>query len=187
MLRSTHKLAWVLLLWGCERAAAPVCVPAPVTPEVVSTSPPADSEDTPRAEPSTPVLGLLHQPLRAQFSQQAAQSAVYSVGDWPQVVTPLHPGAPDDRQLVEVHCMGCHSTSYVSMQPPRTRTEWQATVQKMRSVHGAVIPDAAAARIAVYLEAYYGPASVPSRRTPRAATVAPQKAGGLPSPGRDGP
>ena len=63
---------------------------------------------------------------------------------------------PDDKRLVEVYCVGCHSTTYIAMQPPLSRSGWEATIKKMRGSYGAVIPDPAAERIVTYLSAYYG-------------------------------
>lgn len=81
---------------------------------------------------------------------------LYEVGPFPLRATELKPGPEDDRQLVELYCVGCHSTSYIAMQPPLSRTGWESEVQKMRATFGAVIPDAAATRISTYLSAYYG-------------------------------
>lgn len=82
--------------------------------------------------------------------------ALYEVGAFPLRKTDLRPGPEDDRQLLEVYCVGCHSTAYIAMQPPLSRTAWEAEVQKMRGAYGAVIPDPAASRIATYLSSYYG-------------------------------
>ena len=55
------------------------------------------------------------------------------------------------------YCLTCHSSAYVSTQPPLDRAHWEAEVTKMRKVYGAPIPDAAAAQIVDYLTASYGP------------------------------
>lgn len=83
--------------------------------------------------------------------------ALYEVGAFPVRMTELRPGPEEDRRLVEVYCVGCHSTAYIAMQPPLSQKGWEAEVQKMRSTFGAVIPDPAAARITAYLSTYYGP------------------------------
>lgn len=83
-------------------------------------------------------------------------AALYEVGEFPLRTPSLRPGPEDDRQLVEVYCVGCHSTTYITMQPPLSRAGWEAEVKKMRGAFGAVVPDPAATRIATYLSAYYG-------------------------------
>lgn len=55
------------------------------------------------------------------------------------------------------YCLTCHSSAYVSTQPPLDRAHWDAEVTKMRKAYGAAIPDAAAAQIVDYLTASYGP------------------------------
>lgn len=119
--------------------AAPVCPPPP--PPVVS---------------DRPALGLLQQPKVARLADKEAASAVYSIGEFPSNPPPLRPGPEDDRHLLEVYCIGCHSTAYIAMQPPLSRQTWEAEVAKMRSAYGAVVPDPAAQRIATFLHSYYG-------------------------------
>lgn len=99
-------------------------------------------------------LGALLQPAPMRLGGQPA--SLYEVGAFPLRQTQLRPGPDDDRQLVEVYCVGCHSTAYIAMQPPLSRAGWEAEVRKMRGSFGAVIPDPAATRIATYLSAYYG-------------------------------
>ena len=43
------------------------------------------------------------------------------------------PGA----DLVKANCLLCHSTDYISTQPPLTRDQWKATVTKMQQKFGA--------------------------------------------------
>jgi hypothetical protein len=40
---------------------------------------------------------------------------------------------------LQTHCQLCHSTDYLSTQPPLTRAQWTAIVEKMRGKFGAVI------------------------------------------------
>jgi cytochrome c5 len=54
------------------------------------------------------------------------------------------------------YCLTCHSSAYVSMQPPFTNAQWTAEVTKMRAAYGAQIPDDAVKPIADYLTAVYG-------------------------------
>jgi sulfite dehydrogenase (cytochrome) subunit B len=59
-------------------------------------------------------------------------------------------------ELVQANCMMCHSTEYVSTQPPMPRKYWEATVKKMREKFGAPTPEAQTAAIVDYLVTAYG-------------------------------
>ena len=59
-------------------------------------------------------------------------------------------------ELAQAHCMACHSTDYVSTQPPMPRKFWEATVKKMKEKFGAPTPDAQVAALVDYLSATYG-------------------------------
>jgi sulfite dehydrogenase (cytochrome) subunit B len=72
----------------------------------------------------------------------------------PAVQTSLKPG--DDLVTVETYCNICHSTEYIPMQPPLTRAQWQASVNKMIKAFGAPISEADADKITRYLAAQYG-------------------------------
>lgn len=54
------------------------------------------------------------------------------------------------------YCLTCHSSAYVSTQPPLDRAHWTAEVTKMRKAYGAEIPEADANAIVDYLVATYG-------------------------------
>jgi hypothetical protein len=109
-------------------------------------------------------LGLLRQPKPTL----PAEGSVYAVADFPQHTPPLQEGTEDDRSLVEIYCVGCHSTTYISNQPALPRARWEAEVKKMITAYGAAIPEPVAVRIATYLHSYYGDSPLPPRRTPRA-------------------
>ncbi|GAC1595685.1 MAG: hypothetical protein NVS3B28_26950 [Candidatus Velthaea sp.] len=64
------------------------------------------------------------------------------------------PGA--GSQLANSYWLTCHSSAYVSTQPPLDQEHWTAEVGKMRKVYGATIPDADAEKIADYLAQNYG-------------------------------
>lgn len=66
----------------------------------------------------------------------------------------LKPGRGLD--LVTKNCLPCHSLDYITMQPPGTPAQWQASVTKMIKVYGAPISDEDAKTIAAYLGAQYG-------------------------------
>jgi hypothetical protein len=154
------RLSAVLLLSACtpqsakkpvtDRSAAELAAAPPVV--TVACAPQVDAA----SKSSGPPLGLLHQPAYARVEEKDLRSAVYDVGEFPENAPPLRPGPEDDRRLLDVYCVGCHSTAYIAMQPPLTRAQWEAEVQKMRSAFGAVVPDPAAQRIATFLHAYYG-------------------------------
>jgi sulfite dehydrogenase (cytochrome) subunit B len=71
----------------------------------------------------------------------------------PERVT-LKPGPGQDKVLE--NCAVCHSLDYISMQPPGSRAQWTATVQKMIRVFGAAIPEDTAPIIIEYLAVQYG-------------------------------
>ena len=57
-------------------------------------------------------LGMQMQPAPTN----ADAGAVYSVGPWPTYTPPLADG--EGRELVQSFCGICHSTTYITMQPP---------------------------------------------------------------------
>lgn len=59
-------------------------------------------------------------------------------------------------ELVQGHCVTCHSAEYVSTQPPMPRKFWEGSVKKMKEKFGAPIPDNIAPLLADYLTAAYG-------------------------------
>ena len=80
---------------------------------------------------------------------------LYRFGPYPSHPTDLAPGP--GRELVAAYCSVCHSTTYITMQPPLPAKTWDAEVHKMIKVHGASIPDTAAASIIDYLSKHYTP------------------------------
>ena len=119
-------------------------------------------------EPRSLELGL----LRQSTPKLPAPGSVYAIAVLPLHTPPLQDGTEDDRRLVEVYCVGCHSTTYISMQPPLPRDRWEAEVKKMITAYGAVVPEPIAVRIATYLHAYYGNSPLPPRkRAPVSAVV----------------
>jgi hypothetical protein len=63
-------------------------------------------------------------------------------------------GAGVDR--ANTYCLTCHSSAYVSTQPPLDHDHWAAEVTKMRKAYHADIPDQDASTIVDYLTATYG-------------------------------
>lgn len=61
------------------------------------------------------------------------------------------------QQVAQTYCLTCHSSGYVSMQPPMDAEHWAKTVAKMRKAYGMQISDADATKVADYLGTAYGP------------------------------
>ena len=73
----------------------------------------------------------------------------------PQVESKL-PDGPG-LQATEQGCIICHSTRYITMQPPFSKEAWTASVDKMRKTFGAPITNEQAATIVDYLVTIRGP------------------------------
>jgi hypothetical protein len=86
---------------------------------------------------------------------QPPSDTVYSVGPYPLYTPELAPG--EGRNLVNIYCQVCHSTTYITMQPPLPAATWEAEVNKMIKTHGAPIPEEVAKQITTYLQANYTP------------------------------
>lgn len=99
--------------------------------------------------PST--LGQVHEPAPVALNDDS----VYKVSAYPQYRPELAEG--EGRAETESFCSLCHSTRYITMQPPLPAATWEAEVTKMRKTLGAPIPDASAALIIKYLQAHYTP------------------------------
>src|ERR1700694_1804353 len=59
-------------------------------------------------------------------------------------------------QLVQINCLTCHSSAYVSTQARLSAAQWMAEVVKMKNVYGAPISEADVPKIADYLTTKYG-------------------------------
>jgi hypothetical protein len=84
-----------------------------------------------------------------------APDAKYEVGPYPSFAPELAEG--DGKQETQSFCATCHSTRYITMQPPLPGATWEAEVSKMMKVYGAPIPEATAKKITAYLQAHYAP------------------------------
>jgi hypothetical protein len=71
----------------------------------------------------------------------------------------LDPDLPDrpGRETVIVLCGACHTTRYITIQPPLSRETWIAEITKMQKTFGAPIPEDKTAEILNYLLAVRGP------------------------------
>jgi len=81
--------------------------------------------------------------------------AKYDVGPYRSFTPELAEG--DGKLEVQSLCATCHSTRYITMQPPLPGATWEAEVNKMMKVFGAPVPEAAAKKITAYLQAHYAP------------------------------
>src|SRR4051812_15009928 len=66
----------------------------------------------------------------------AASSTVHAI-DLPRYA-PTLPQAPG-RDVFAVACLSCHSTRYITMQPPLTAAKWEESVRKMMKTYAAPI------------------------------------------------
>lgn len=79
----------------------------------------------------------------------------YDVGPYPSFTPELAEG--EGKQETQSFCATCHSTRYITMQPPLPGATWEAEVSKMMKVYGASIPETTAKKITAYLQAHYAP------------------------------
>jgi hypothetical protein len=92
----------------------------------------------------------------AQVSRaNTSTDSTYGIGSYPLYRAKLAPG--DGVQDVEVYCSSCHSTLYITMQPPLPADTWNAEVTKMEKAFGAQIPDDVSQGILHYLQSHYTP------------------------------
>ena len=81
--------------------------------------------------------------------------ASYNVAAYPLYPPELAPG--EGREATESYCSTCHSTRYITMQPPLPAETWVAEVNKMVKVMGQPIPEEAQPVIIKYLQTHYTP------------------------------
>lgn len=73
--------------------------------------------------------------------------------EWPVETGTYKPGK--GSELAQALCMNCHSTEYVSTQPPMPRKFWEGVLKKMKEKYAAPLPDDMSA-LADYLTSAYG-------------------------------
>lgn len=61
-------------------------------------------------------------------------------------------------ELAMAQCLQCHSSEYITTQPPLGRAAWKASIEKMRGKYGAIVPPETEAALLEYLAGTYGPA-----------------------------
>jgi len=60
-------------------------------------------------------------------------------------------------ELAMQQCLVCHSSEYITTQPPLSRVAWKASVEKMKGKFGAQIPPDQIESLVDYLAKSYGP------------------------------
>ena len=93
---------------------------------------------------------------RFLFSLTALAVTAVAADDWTlpaekPVFKPM-PGA----DLVQTNCLVCHSSEYITTQPPLTRDQWKASVTKMQQKYGAPVTAEAVEPLLDYLVRGYG-------------------------------
>ena len=91
--------------------------------------------------------------VRQAASGELSPDSNYQVSAYLAPGTELVPG--DGSQEVGIYCNTCHSTSYITMQPPLPAATWETEVNKMKETFGADIPDDRTKKIIRYLQAHY--------------------------------
>jgi cytochrome c5 len=97
---------------------------------------------------------------KADSIEQTLPAQTSSDGNF--AVAPFASFAPElaegeGRAETESFCAMCHSTRYITMQPPLPAATWEAEVNKMTKTFGAPIPDATTKKIISYLQTHYTP------------------------------
>lgn len=96
-------------------------------------------------------LGTLQQMARQEFSADST----YGVPAYP--LYPPEFALGEGKQETEAYCALCHSTRYITMQPPLPAATWETEVSKMNKTFGANIPEVVSQKITRYLQAHYTP------------------------------
>lgn len=93
--------------------------------------------------------------VRQPSQDKQSSDGVYSVGAYPLYTPELAQG--EGREIIQIFCRFCHSTTYVTMQPPLPAATWESVVNKMIDIYGAPISEDSAKQIISYLRAHYTP------------------------------
>ena len=93
--------------------------------------------------------------IRQPSPTQQSSDGVYSVGAYPLYAPELAQG--EGREIIQIFCRFCHSTTYITMQPPLPAATWEGVVNKMINTYGAPISEDSAKQIVSYLRAHYTP------------------------------
>lgn len=93
--------------------------------------------------------------LEQPASPQLSRDGNFSVASFPSFAPELAQG--EGRAETQSFCAMCHSTRYITMQPPLPAATWDAEVNKMIKTFGAPIPEATAKKVISYLQEHYTP------------------------------
>jgi hypothetical protein len=93
--------------------------------------------------------------MRQAGEMEASPDATFQVSAYPVPAVDLVPG--DGLQEVQIYCGTCHSTRYITMQPPLAPATWEAEVNKMNKTFGAAIAEDSTRKIILYLQSHYTP------------------------------
>ena len=93
--------------------------------------------------------------IRQAATLDAAPDAAYQASSYASLPAELAEG--EGRPETQIFCGTCHSTRYITMQPPLPTATWEAEVNKMVKAFGAPVPEATAKKITAYLQAHYTP------------------------------
>ena len=93
--------------------------------------------------------------LKQTVPGQLSRDGNFSVAPFPSLAPELAEGEGETE--TQRFCAGCHSTRYITMQPPLPAATWDSEVNKMIKTFGAPIPDATAKMIISYLQQHYTP------------------------------
>ncbi|HHT9121798.1 MAG TPA: sulfide dehydrogenase [Candidatus Wunengus sp. YC63] len=93
--------------------------------------------------------------IRQSSPVQQSIDGVYSVGAYPLYTPELAQG--EGREIIQIFCRFCHSTTYITMQTPLPAATWESVVNKMIDIYGAPISEDSARQIINYLRTYYTP------------------------------
>jgi cytochrome c5 len=86
---------------------------------------------------------------------QMSSDGNFAVASFPSFAPELAEG--EGRAETESFCAMCHSTRYITMQPPLAAATWETEVNKMIKTFGAPIPEASSKKIISYLQTHYTP------------------------------
>lgn len=84
-----------------------------------------------------------------------SDDSVYQISTYPLYPSRLTEG--EGQAETEGFCSLCHSTRYITMQPPLPAASWEAELTRLRKTFGAPVPVPPAALIIKYLQAHYTP------------------------------
>jgi len=80
----------------------------------------------------------------------------YAADEWKLPAAQPSVKAGPGAGLVIANCAQCHSLDYITTQPPLTRAQWTAGIEKMRGRFGATTPTNLVPNLADYLTSAYG-------------------------------